>query len=166
MKNPFEIEQEAESRWCWAAVGVSVKRYFSPTSTLRQCELANKVIGDEKCCDRPLPHGLNRSEPLQDVLSNPDVDALKKTLPGIALPFEDIRTQIDASYPVCVRVGWPGQNSGHFIVIYGWGLLQSGEQWVDVADPFFGYWTIPYDQLVDQYQGSGIWTDTFLTEMP
>lgn len=40
----FRIQRQEQSEWCWAAVAVSVERFFDPHSKLTQCEVANKVI--------------------------------------------------------------------------------------------------------------------------
>src|SRR5690349_8839227 len=50
----FRIQQQELSKWCWAAVAVSVERYFDPTSTLEQCDVANKVLPKKYPAD-PLP---------------------------------------------------------------------------------------------------------------
>jgi len=164
MANSFQIKQQTYTRWCWAAVSVSTKLYFSPDSPLTQCNLAARVTGDDRCCEVPLPSELNRSELLQTALT--DASVPYQTLPDTALPFDDIRTQINESLPVCARIGWPGQDAGHFVVVYGFGVSPSGEQWVDVADPFNGYWSMPYNDFTHSYQGDGQWTDTFLTQPP
>jgi hypothetical protein len=164
MASSFQIQQQMYSRWCWAAVGASTKLYLSPDSPLTQCRLAARVTGDDGCCDAHLPPGLDRSEPLQNALD--DASVPYQTLPGIALAFAAIRTQINESLPVCARIGWPGQNAGHFVVVYGFGVSPSGEQWVDIADPFYGYWTVPYEYFIHSYQGDGEWTDSFLVQAP
>ncbi len=162
MPDSFQMEQQSEPNWCWAAVSVSVKHYFFPGSIIEQCDLANRVLGETTCCDVPLPAGLDRSAHLEDALT--DVSVSYKILPGVAMTFDAIRAQINNSFPVCARIGWTGQNRGHFVAVCGFGVSATGEHWVDIADPFFGNSTIPYDEFVQAYQGDGEWTDTFMIE--
>jgi hypothetical protein len=165
MPDSFPIQkQPQDSNWCWAAVGVSVNDYFLPGSALRQCELATHILNDPGCCGTP-PTGLDKTAYLQDVLRRLSV-LREPPQAGIALAFEDIRTQIDASLPVCVRIGWPDQSRGHFVVICGYAVSASGEQWVDIADPYFENSTTSYNDFVHAYQGNGEWTDTFLLKEP
>ena len=165
MTNTFQMESQAQTEWCWAAVGATINRYFSPDVILEQCQLATALLpGNPSCCAKPLPAGANAPAPLQDALTF--IGALKETKAQTALPFNDIQTQINTSFPVCARIGWRGELRGHFIAIWGFSVTASGEQWVDVADPFFGDSTIPYTELVHSYQQDGEWTDTFLVKKP
>jgi hypothetical protein len=170
MASSFQIEQQLESEWCWAAVGVSVQRYFPPNSPLQQCQLASNVLSriggnPVDCCLHP--DDFDVSEHLEYALGGPQTGGIN-VLKGIGprLPFEQIQAQIKDSLPVCVRIEWPGLDRGHFVVIYGYGVTKSREQWVYVADPFYEYWLVPYNQFLDFYQGDGRWTDTYLVQPP
>jgi hypothetical protein len=160
------MEPQAHSEWCWAAVGVSIKHYFSPDSKLRQCELADEVLGtvDEACKEQFDPN-LNTTEYLQHVLSH--LGALQQTMEG-PLAFDDIHAQIVGKcLPVCAEIEWFGLlPGGHFVVVYGCPVTASGEQWVDVADPFYGFSTILYDEFVNSYLNDGEWAYTFLVKPP
>ena len=160
---PFELEQQLEDQWCWAAVTLAVERYFSPASTLSQCQIAEAVLpGVNQCCNNRA--GCNRPQKLQDALDK--FSRLKVIVPDV-LPFDMVRAEIDARRPVCVRIGWPG-GTGHFVIIRGYRLLASGMQLVDVVDPLFDDAMIFYDDLKSAYQnaevpgGGGQWTATFL----
>jgi hypothetical protein len=165
MANLFPMEQQAHSEWCWAAVGVSIERYFSPASHLKQCELANEVLGSDKSCNDQMPPELNTAEYLQNVLRH--LGALHQTLEG-PLAFCDIYTQIVGErLPVCAEIEWFGLlPGGHFVVVYGCPVTASGEQWVDVADPFYGFSTMLYDEFVNSYLDDGEWAYTFLVKQP
>jgi hypothetical protein len=44
-----KIEKQEMSQWCWAAVSVSVDRFFDPATTNTQCVVAEKVL-NRTCC--------------------------------------------------------------------------------------------------------------------
>jgi hypothetical protein len=161
---PFELEQQRADQWCWAAVTLAVERYFSPASTLSQCQIAETVLdGVNQCCSNP--SGCNRPQKLQDAL---DRFSRLKVILEDALPFDMVQREIDARRPICVRIGWPGGKTGHFVIIRGYRLLESGEQLVDVVDSLYDDAMIFYDDLKLAYQnaevpgGGGQWTATFL----
>jgi hypothetical protein len=164
MQHPYQIEQQAHQEWCWAAVGASIKNYFSPDANMTQCQIANLVLGVDDCCNNPFPVGRDTTAALQDVLGK--LNALQNT--QLPLSPQDIFTQIVTnSLPVGCRIGWFGQNdNGHFVVICGCPVTASGEQWLDIADPFYGNCTIPYDEFVHSYLNAGEWTNAFLVKQP
>jgi hypothetical protein len=162
MADTFEIEKQREDKWCWAAVSVTVDHYFSPGSTSTQCRVARNVLGVTQCCSDP--DVCNTPAKLQTALTA--VRKLKDTLTR-PLEFDEIRQEIEAGRPVCVRIGWSG-GGAHFVMISGYRLSASGAKLVEVADPLFPNSTILYDVLVSAYQnaqdpaGGGQWTATFL----
>ena len=166
----FQIEEQTEFEWCWAAVGVSINRYFRPDSKMRQCDLATKILvpllADPKLttgCQDPVPPKLDIQADMKDVLTF--LGSLSSAEVG-ALSFEATRDQILSGYPVCARIGWFPGDRGHFVVIRDCAITESGEQWVDVADPFYGSSTIPYTELVNSYKSNGKWTATYLLKRP
>jgi Papain-like cysteine protease AvrRpt2 len=164
MTHSFQMEIQQYSDWCWAAVCQSIACYFSGTAT-KQCEIANAVLGTTQSCDQPLPKGLDTAAHLETGLDR--LGVLRQTKAGVALSFEEIHAEIMGnSLPVCARIGWHGQNSGHFVVVCGCPVTASGEQWVDIADPFYGSSTMPYEQFVNSYLHAGEWTDTYLLKEP
>ena len=156
MASEFEIATQEQHNWCWAAVGMSIDRYFSPDSTMKQCEVAERVVGTG-CCGNP--ENCNRAAGLEQALKA--VKRLKAVLVGGILTFGEVRERIDTGLPVCARIGWPEEGRGHFVVIFGYSTSSQGE-WVHIADPFFLDSTIPYEQFVSSYLDAGAWTDTFL----
>lgn len=157
----FRMPKQLEELWCWAAVSVAVDQYFAPESTLTQCAVAGRVFRRE-CCAEAEP--CNQATSLATALET--IDRRPRRL-GHELAFGEIRAEIDAGRPVCVRIGWRG-GGGHFVVIHGYWVSPSGVPHVDVADPLFpsGRWT--YDDFVSAYQngevahGGGVWTHTYL----
>src|SRR6476659_5384943 len=48
---PFQVQFVAQTSWCWAAVTLSVARYYNtPTSWRSQCQLVNNVLNKGTCC--------------------------------------------------------------------------------------------------------------------
>lgn len=165
MPSAFQIEKQPQnSNWCWAAIGVSVNRYFLPNTNLTQHDLASQILNAPGNHSTP-SSGTNKTAHLQRVLRHLNV-LNEPPRTGIVLPFDDVRAQIKASLPVCVRIGWPDQLGGHFVVIRGFAVSVSGRQWVDIADPSFDDSIMPYNDFVRFYQGVGQWTDTFLLQPP
>jgi hypothetical protein len=156
MAGQFQIETQEKSEWCWAAVAVSIDKYFNSKSTLTQCEVANRVLGGENCCKSN--GNCNQPETLIDALNS--VKRLSSTLTG-PLSFELVRGELDAGRPVCARIKWSG-GGAHFVVITGYQLLTSGARHLEVVDPFNPNSTIDYDDLCNAYYGDGTWADTYL----
>jgi Flp pilus assembly protein TadD len=157
MANPFQIIKQTEGEWCWAAVGASIKNYFSPgTPPLRDCDVANAAFSTTGLCGpTPVPERFDTGQLLQDVLQgNLQASGVKA---DTVLSFEEIQTQIAASTPVCARIVWSGEFGGHFVVIHGWGISASGDRWVDVADPFYPNSTVLYESLVSSGCASNLW---------
>lgn len=164
MASTFHIEKQPQgSNWCWAAVGVSVNRFFAPDSDLSLCDLAGTILNDPGTGHTP-PSGLDQAAHLERVLRH--LKVLKEPPRAGALSFDDIRAQINAGLPVCARIEWSDLDSGHFVIIRGFAVTVLGEQWVDVADPAFGNSRVLYDDFVNSYQGSGQWDYTFLVQPP
>ena len=83
---PFVEQQQQASDLCWIALAVSVKRHFTPTSTMRQCGLVKTLLnlsgtcctsagGVQKKCDKP--------GQLEEALGHPSVDHLAPDSPRI-----------------------------------------------------------------------------------
>jgi hypothetical protein len=162
----FHLQKQQMLNWCWAAVSVSVERFFNPESFLRQCDMIQALNPDvNDCCGKPIPAPCNKVGLLQDALTK--VACLQKVVRG-PLSFAQIQEQMSAGLPVCVRIGWNGGSevSGHFVVINGWSLSPSNAPLVHVLDPFFPNGAWPYAALISAgyQQGNGQWTDTFLVK--
>ena len=163
MPNPFQIETQERRNWCWAAVSNTVAHYFFKNSDLTQTQIAEQTTGKPSLSD---PDGF--PAPLEVALAKTNglLKGALKPVPifGRFLTFEAIRSQIDGGSPVCVRIQWKEENTGHFVMISGYSVSTSGEQWVDVADPYYEDSTVPYDQFVTAYLNAGEWSDTYLVD--
>ena len=150
----FEIQQQIQDQWCWAAVAASVSAYYSPRSSWSQCEVATYVLG-RSCCSNPERY--NFAAYLQDALQ---VIAKLRGIVLRNLPFEDIHAELLCGRPVAARIGWFG-GGGHFVVIRGCHESE-GVQFLNIADPFHANSIQVYQEFCDSYLGLGHWTDTFL----
>jgi Papain-like cysteine protease AvrRpt2 len=171
----FPIECQKASQWCWAAVTVSVARFYSAASPWQQCKLAGEVLcrtccgGSEECmaddhpsgCDQPylVYHPLGVVGHLHEIRAAP--------IPLWAAPDTlTIQGEVDAERPVVCRIGWK-DGGGHFVVLYGYD--RSGtEPLVHVADPVNeenGVSTYNLREFTEAYRGRGVWTHTYTTRL-
>jgi hypothetical protein len=167
---PFHIEKQAATNWCWAAVAVSVSRYFKPASGWRQCGLATIVLraadGDDApvipacgCCAKPRPRVCNQPWWLNEALDR--VGCLRgKAIQG-PLSFADIGRRIHRGKPVCVGIDWRG-GGGHFVVISGCYKGRNGVRQLEVQDPWHGTTSsVRYSAFVSAYRRRGKWAWTY-----
>ena len=46
----FDMQDQEQSKWCWAAVGASVALYYEPQASWTQCRVANEQLERNDCC--------------------------------------------------------------------------------------------------------------------
>jgi hypothetical protein len=164
------MERQKMSEWCWAAVSVSIDRFFRPDSTHTQCEIAGAAL-DVQCCDNGKPAQRERCNipiAIYPVLGR--LHLLAAAMRG-PLGFSRVKKEIGAGHPICVLIKWldkqgkPGDR-GHFIAINGYRVTPSGTQFLSIADPYFGASEIDYLQFRDPQggyrDGRGVWIASFL----
>ena len=149
----FQLEPQKLDQWCWAAVSLSVQRYFSGGNGSSQCEIAHDVLHMD-CCRDSGP--CNRPAFLEDAL-----DAVRVRHDPFAgsLSFAQIKQQIDDGLPICVRIGWFG-GGGHFVIIRGY-RDPAGAEILNIADPWFVDSMQDCDAFTSNYLGRGEWTHTY-----
>ncbi|HXS98815.1 MAG TPA: papain-like cysteine protease family protein [Candidatus Limnocylindrales bacterium] len=168
----LRVERQMMSEWCWAAVSVSVDRFFRPDSTHTQCEIAGLVL-KKICCPGQLnvqTDACNVPGFLGSVFGK--LHLLEGDPGDKPLPFADIQKEIDGGRPVCVLIKWlesdgkPGTR-GHFIVIQGYTVTPAQKQFVSIGDPLYGSSSLEYGQFADPKggyrDGRGVWSFTYLT---
>ena len=159
----FTMQSQDATQWCWAAVTVSVVKFYQPGAGMTQCQIAQKVLCKADCCtdmsvcDTPyvVYHPLGAVGHLEEVRAGPI------QLQGV--PNElSIQREVDSGRPIVCRIGWSG-GGGHFIVLYGYDL--SGPTgYVHVADSENGNSVYTLPALQSGYKnGSGTWTHTYTT---
>lgn len=153
----YPMDPQEMGLWCWAAVSLSIDKYFNNASTRSQCSIAS-FIKDRDCCnDRP---ACNEVAELHQALVH--VGRFQRMFPG-RLTFAAVRDSIRAGFPVCVRIGW-WPSGGHYVVITGYSVTDAGEPFVTVSDPLYESGSWPYDEFAFSYFGIGRWTHTYLVK--
>lgn len=154
----FTMQPQQQTNWCWAAVATSVALFYDPSSTWTQCAVVNAELGRTDCCTHGSSAACNVPWYLDLALQR--VGHFDSWSSG-AMAFADVRTEIDDSRPLGVRVGWSG-GGGHFLIIDGY-LADATEQ-VAVEDPWYGASDLTHAALSTSYQGSGTWTHSYETQ--
>src|SRR2546429_9795178 len=101
----FSEQHQQGDELCWIAVAVSVKRHFDPTSTMRQCDLAEALLPPDitgPCCTNSGGVRAKCDIPgqLEEALGHVghlaiSTHAIPNPEGGGAMSFSDIQTQID-----------------------------------------------------------------------
>ena len=167
----LKVQRQERTEWCWAAVSVSVARFFRPNSTHTQCDIAGSVL-NLPCCNgtQTAPSdSCNTPHALHPVLGRYHLLA---DLPIVKpLAFDQVRTEIDAGRPVCVLIKWLDNQGhvtdrGHFIALNGYRVTPAQKQFVSVTDPMYGASEIAFNQFISDKggyrDGRGVWFASFL----
>jgi hypothetical protein len=147
------MQEQRLDQWCWAAVAVSVDRYFDQSSPWTQEKLADEITAKDGCPNTP-----DCPEALQVVLAA--IGRLNGVPKTDSLSFAQVQAAHAASLPLCIRIGWFG-GGAHFVAIDGSGFTPAGDPLVHVKDPFFGDSTMNFNDFYENYLGAGAWTATF-----
>lgn len=153
------MQHQQQANWCWAAVSVSVKLFYSPGFAITQCQQANRVLSLTTCCTTGGGTVCNIPWYLDVALSG--LGNMAQYV-GNALPFTDVSSQINSSRPLGCRIGWFG-GGGHFVAIDGCDP-SSPAQLLTIKDPFYGTSVVPYNTFATAYQGAGSWTSSYETQ--
>ncbi|KQV50564.1 hypothetical protein ASC95_14470 [Pelomonas sp. Root1217] len=121
---------------------------------MSQCEVAAAVLSLDACAD-PTSEAVNKMMPLEDTLAH--FNRLGGVEP-IPMSFEKIAEQIDDGLPVCIRVRFMDTGIPHFTVIRGY--RRDGRLLI-IDDPAFDESTSPYADVIDAYQGTGVWKQSY-----
>jgi hypothetical protein len=150
--------------WCWAAVASTVAGYYLPGMPLSQSTVASEVLGppcsvNGSDCDQPADLGI-----VFDKLNAARGNPMEKNALSRALKFQEVHDFIDEGIPVCARIKWTG-GGGHFVIITGYSVSDTGVNWVDVSDPFYGDSLLPFDFFSAEYMFAGQWTDSYMMSL-
>lgn len=166
----FDIQQQQQSNWCWAAVTSSLLGFFNPDQAPTQCEVVKECFSEtefeteEDCCGKTTSEACNRVFKLIDALDSMDLLSIRC---NYQLSLDEIRQQIHLGAPIAIRIEWK-KGGGHFVVITAVGPQHSrgdGHTWLRVADPNReSAIYITYNALKKRYRGDGEWTHTYLFE--
>ena len=146
--------------WCWSATTVSIAAHYNPATAWTQCSLANAELGRADCC---VPAGAvspgNQGRWPETALQR--VGHLRERVVSALTPAQ-IGAEMANSTPVGLNTAWTG-GGGHILAVRGRFLL-NGDEYVSVADPWYGDSDVSYVTFRDRYQGSGTWTHTYKTQ--
>jgi hypothetical protein len=166
----FDIQQQQQTNWCWAAVTSSLLGFFKPGEAPKQCEVVKECFQDtefeteENCCGKTVSEACNRVFKLIDALDTMDLLSIRC---NYQLSLDEIRQQIHLGAPVAIRIEWK-KGGGHFVVITAVGPQHprgDGHTWLRVADPNRESAVyITYNALKKRYRGDGEWTHTYMFE--
>jgi len=168
---PLKVQRQKKSEWCWAAVSVSIDRFFRPDSTHTQCDIVSGAI-KLPCCEespRGQPDPCNTPHALHPVLGRFHLLAADPIVKP--LTFNQVRTEIDAGRPVCVLIKWLDNqaqltNRGHFIALNGYRVTPAQKLFVSVTDPMYGSSEIDFEHFASKKggyrDGRGVWFASFL----
>ncbi|NBF05130.1 hypothetical protein GV819_22850 [Pseudomonas sp. Fl5BN2] len=147
----FNVYQQTQSNWCWAALSASVGNYYG-TGSWTQCAVANAELGRNSCCNQPGPcnvYGYLDSA-LRTTRSYGGMREDRMQMPAI-------ENQLGMGRPVSLRCAWYG-GGAHFLTIYG-----TDGGYILVADSIYGYSTRALNSFPGSYNGGGNWTHTYFT---
>lgn len=153
----FRLEQQQYANWCWAAVIISLLKYYKhPDSGISQDRLVTQTIERK---------GANYNS----YFDSPNVIDAVMSEYGILntkingqVRFDDIATQIEKGLPVVARIQWQ-EGGGHFIVITGCSN-NSNSPTIQVQDPMHGPIEVSFQEFSGSYRSSGHWSHTFFTK--
>jgi hypothetical protein len=115
------------------------------------------VLPGRNCCGDNA--SCNSAESLTTALGR--INRLERRL-DYPIEFAAGVAQINAEFPVCVRIEWFG-GSAHFVAVSA-GWTSGGREVLVIEDPSYGQKTVFYDSFPSEYEGGGDWTHTYLTK--
>lgn len=140
---PFTLEAQQGHLQCWAAIAISLGRFYQRQFVPTQQAFARLVLGAN--CDQVCP-------PLQAMrymhLEYQEQEGM--------LPLGQLKSHLQSGHPLLVAmryfIGW------HLVVIYG--VDEEDKVWI--ADPLYGLACSPYEQLQQSYLQHYHWSHSYL----
>ncbi|KQX00774.1 papain-like cysteine protease family protein [Flavobacterium sp. Root420] len=160
----FRMQPQKNTKWCWAAVTSSISKHYWKSSLWTQCRVVSNSLKESSCCDMNLPSFCNVPWALDYALRI--TDNLKAHW-NYWVAFPVIVREINNGRIIGARIAW-SNGTGHFIAIVGY-LDSEEEKFYAVDDPrpkSPKSILIEESRLINNYQGSGKWSDTYITQKP
>jgi Papain-like cysteine protease AvrRpt2 len=155
----FVAEKQELSNWCWAAVTLSLLKYYGHTTFSSQRELVQFIIDKKYCCNGRGCGVCNRPWYIGEVLH-------KVGILGQSIPSPITQSELDAALkhrnPVVMVVKWDSIATGHTLII-GHKVDDHYVVW-DTRTPSF--YKLPYAELLVNTKQRFRWVNTFLTTFP
>lgn len=135
----LDLVPQTQTNWCWAAATSMVASYYSKRE-VPQCEIASSQYGMNCCVN---PRACNQANSVMDFVPLLRQFKIKSKVVRGRLNWDQLKRNIDAGKPLIIRVGWYGNQGGHFVVIYGYRLYRQNNgdihKSVWIKDPSYGY---------------------------
>jgi hypothetical protein len=154
---PYVTYFQRRPFWCWAAVAMSVDRFYNRDSPVTQCQIAGKVLRRSDCCTADELGACDSQTSLTKALKAVDrYHGSQRADPRLACRL------LDRDQPVGIFIQWT-RTAGHFAALCGYSISRSGLEFV-VADPKYGERPVLDAELRNGlYRGSGRWTRLYRT---
>jgi len=149
----FKTQKQLLDNWCWSAMASSVSFYYNAKSPWMQNMLAARLV-NITCIGINAANASTASAVCDVQMDVAKALALTGNLAGDIirpLSFNEVVQQINAGFPICCQILFPGASGSHFVALYGY---QSTN--VIIGDPQAGIFSINYTQFVSGYRG-GNW---------
>jgi hypothetical protein len=121
---------QTQTQWCWAACCAMIARYLDLPEP-KQCELANFLHNQTKCCTAPSSAKCNQPCLYVKVMDVAGKAGMKGTGPDFPLFQHTLVQELAAGRPVEIGLNW-NAGGGHLIVVYGYtpqGLFLVRDPW-------------------------------------
>jgi hypothetical protein len=190
----LQMQYQEMSEWCWIAVATSISQFYNDSGwtqcALATAEITQVQAGT--CCPDAQIYAANPG--LVEQVNNPYSSTalycldpinnqLTATPTGVcnhsgdiggaltrtgnlnsyiasAIGIPALLNELSAGHPVVIFITWSGGGAGHVIAASG----VEPPDTVIIDDPAYGPSVQPYQTLATHYQGSGSWTDSYLTQ--
>ena len=146
---------QEQTQWCWAACTAMIAQFLG-IEDIKQCELANFLHEQTKCCQKPSWSKCNRpcaTEKIMPVYAHLGVTGLGPDLP---LAEATLRDELQSGRPVEVGFLW-FNDGGHVVIVYGF----TAKGYFNVHDPWIGTGFATYEFLRNAYHNGGRWDLSF-----
>ncbi len=151
---PVPQVPQLQTEWCWAACTEMVARWLG-VDGVRQCELANFLHGQTRCCTAPSSDACNQPAPFASVIPVYRHVGVAGIGPDRPLTANTLVAELAAGRAVEVAFAWVG-GGGHVVIVHGY----TAEGLFAVNDPWQGAGTVSYFNLLTAY-GSGRWVASY-----
>jgi hypothetical protein len=166
----FAMQVQSQNQWCWAALAVSVARYYAPSSTVTQCSLANWAFGNAasvNCCTAQAAPLFPCNQPYRPDTALAYLGNLNAPMRPQSLLFSEVVAQIVLANPIGIGIMWQGGgNVGHALCITGYDCTDPdpANAYIEVKDPTYGATLAKFSNFPANYQTGASWVQTYLTK--
>lgn len=151
----FNIQAQQQSNWCWAAISVSMTKFYNSNSQLEQCSLVNNRLGRTDCCQDGSSKQCNQTQSIYKVLPQLGVSASPH---AGQQSFIELSEQIQLGHPL-VLILMRGLDA-HYAVLSGVGANET----VTIKDPMGGVTRkMSYQEFKKIYE-QRYWKGSFFTK--